>query len=394
MSLFNKIMGEDSPPKTAEELPKATGNPAVAGLTIDQVLARHGKSSGGGAQPIVPAVQPTMFSNGGGPPKEAALRPKTLGGFIGQEHTKQKLRKQIDAALTNREPMLHTLIAAKAGQGKTTLAHIIAEELGTTCWEVQAPVDVTRLLSLATQMRDGDVLLLDEVHLQARSKSAQAGPEVLYNIMEDRKLVGPLGPVKFPHVTVVGATTDEGLLPSSFRERFPIKCLFVDYDLQDLMQIADFNAKALGLNITADGMIVFGQACRGVPREINNMVKNACTIARSRAQVDIDKELAQEILSDEKLEFDGLTHPMIEYLHKLFARKRYSHGKGEWVIKASLGTMAHAIGRARDKSFVELEVEPELIKRGLIDIVPGGRTITEEGIYRIGEVLPSPPPRT
>lgn len=400
MSLFDKMLESSDaklvvnpnvpqpPAKTKKGKAKAPDQPVPAGMTVAQVLAAHGGA--GVNQPIQPVSQQTRFSASRGVTKvkgkaaQKAMRPEKLDDFMGQDKLKDGLRKKISASLKNNRPLRHTLIAAKAGQGKTTLGRIIGHEMQVNTHELQCPVHSDRLLQLSTQMRDGDILLLDEVHLQARSRNPQSGAEVLYNIMEDGMLIGPLGPVQFPLVTLVGATTDEGLLPPSFRDRFPTKALFADYGLADLMEIAKLNANQLGLDIDADAMLVLANASRGIPREINSFMAIASDYADSRAMVTIDKALAIEVLEDSGIEEDGLTRLMVQYLNGLWGRRRWSKQKQDWIITASLSTMAHVVGRARDKTIVEQEVEPELLKRGYIDVVPGGRTITDLGMDRIG----------
>lgn len=394
MSLFNQMMEKAQAEGGAKP---AAGKPAAAppqkAQTVDEIVAGL-KAMGDGADP----VNPGLLGNTLGSPSEAKssisdnpLRPTTLDDFVGQAEIKNQLRRYIDASLTNGTPMLHTLLAAKAGQGKTTLALIIGEELKRDVYFEQCPIHNQRLLELAAEMRDGDVLVLDEVHLQAKGHSAKASPETLYHIMEDKIIQTEQGPVQFPDITIIGATTDEGALPTSFRERFPLTVVFRNYTPDEMREVAEHNAKKLGLAIGKKASDVFGNASLGTPRSVNNMIKQASELAKSQKQKAISESLAEEVLTYQRVEKDGLTYAMIQYLHALGMHARWSVKDECWYYKASIKAMAQRIERARDIKFVEYEVEPTLSKMGFISIETNGRMLTEAGMKRIGLVPPPPP---
>lgn len=397
MSLFNEMMQQREQAGAAAPTKPAPARPQK-GSSVDDLVEQFramgkGEKPGGGGLLGDNGDLPETVSKES--PRSAIsdnpLRPTKLEDFVGQQEIKDQLRRYIDAALANNDPMLHTLLAAKAGQGKTTLALIIAEELKRDVYFEQCPIHNQRLLELAAEMRDGDVLVLDEVHLQARGHSAKASPETLYHIMEDKIIQTEQGPVQFPDITIIGATTDEGMLPTSFRERFPLTVVFRNYNADEMRDIAYHNGKKLGQKVHKDAADIFGNASLGTPRTINNMVKQAATLAKSQKKSAIDADLAKEVLKYQRVEEDGLTFAMIEYLRALGQTPRWNDKEKRWVYKASLKTMAQRIERARDIKFVEYEVEPTLSKRGFILIDVGGRFLTETGLDRIGLTPPAPP---
>src|SRR4051794_40656661 len=161
------------------------------------------------------------------------LRPSTFDEMIGQARCIRLLRRLIAAALANGRPLDHMLLVGASGLGKSTVANVVANELGAQCFQVEAPVSHDMLLDLRETMATGDILFIDEIHLQAfrerRGRSGSTQPEVLFNVMEDRTLVSGMGVLDFPHITVIGATTDEGALPDPFVNRFPLRPVLEPY---------------------------------------------------------------------------------------------------------------------------------------------------------------------
>jgi Holliday junction DNA helicase RuvB len=331
------------------------------------------------AAPVpVPVTATTRTSN--------PLRPARLADLIGQPRMKKLLRRVIDASEARGVPLDHVLLIGSAGQGKSTIAHVIAAELGTDCYQLQAPVSADQLMALRTTMRDFDVFYVDEIHQQAvadrRGRSAQTDPEVLYHVLEDRKLVTPTGVLDFPHVTVIGATTDEGMLPDSFLDRFPLRPTLEPYAQTDLSKIARYNADALGVGITFEAAVAFARAARGVPRQINNYVRNGALLADK-----IDVDVAEEVVRDiNRTTDDGLSYDMQRALVFLYRRGRRKTRAGAVTYQASVATLATALGKARDTKAVVLRVEPYLIERGYLQVGHGGRSLTDAGVTRAKEL--------
>jgi Holliday junction DNA helicase RuvB len=161
------------------------------------------------------------------------LRPTTFMRSSDRRTRRRTCAGSWPSAKRKGKPLAHCLFVGPSGTGKTTLAHVCAHELGARVYQLEAPISADTLLELRTAMRDGDILFLDEIHQQAiserRGKSASTQPEVLFSVMEDRTIPTGMGVLPFPAITVMGATTDKGLLPEAFVNRFPIKPPFADY---------------------------------------------------------------------------------------------------------------------------------------------------------------------
>jgi len=319
------------------------------------------------------------------------LRPKSLGEFIGQTQAKEFLVEFVDGAKKKETPLPHVLLATQSGQGKTTLAFCIAEDMGRRVFMEQCPIHTMRLVELGGEMKDGDILILDEIHLQAKGRVAANGPETLYHIMEDKKIITDQGPFNYPDITIIGATTDEGLLPDAFTDRFILKPILVPYTINDMVEIAEFNAKCLKTLVTNEAKQAFAEACQGNPRKLNKLMAQAYRLQEAKNEPTISEAIAEQVLKNERIERDGLTYDQMNYLRALFNRMRWNKTSGEWVLKCSLKTLAHSIGRSGDTSFLEKRIEPILIQRGLVAIVPGGRELAGKGVARLGETLPPPP---
>ena len=274
--------------------------------------------------------------------------------------------------------------------GKTTLATIIAEELQRPVWVEKAPISVSRLLTLGKQMQDGDVLVLDEVHLQAKGRVAGNSPEALYHVMEDQKILTEQGLFNYPDITVIGATTDVGLLPKSFADRFTMRPPIQDYTTDDMQAIAKMNAKALEVGMDKAAEQVLAHASQWTPRVINNYVNQAYFMAETLGMQAIDADLAKMVLENQGVEHDGLTHQHMQYLTCLHKSLRWFAGPKEWNAKASLKTITFGMN-IQDTKFVEREIEPLLFKLSYIRVVSGGRELTEEGFSRLGTKKPSKP---
>jgi Holliday junction DNA helicase RuvB len=321
------------------------------------------------------------------------LRPARLDDMIGQARLRTMLHRIIGASHMSGRPMSHTLLVGASGTGKSTIANIIANELGVSVYQMEAPVSHDTLLALREVMRDRDILFIDEVHQQAiaerRGKSSATQPEVLFNVMEDRTLVSGSGVLPFPAVTVIAATTDEGALPDAFVNRFPLRPVIETYTEDDLMMMAYGNAHALNLRIDLDAATAFAIACRGIPRILNNYIKNAADLSLSG---DIDAALADEVVADlNGTTPDGLTTDMQNALKFIYLNGRQENrATNEVTFKASVASIATGIGKSRDQKAVQLRVEPFLIQRGFLQVGHGGRRLTDRGIHRAQQLLTTP----
>lgn len=313
------------------------------------------------------------------------MRPETFAEVIGQDPAVSMMERVVKACKRREQPLDHTLLVGAAGTGKSTFSHVIAHELDADVYEVEAPIDRETLLELREVMQDRDILRIEEIHQQAimerRGKSAATQPEVLYAIMEDRVMPAGAGLLDFPEITVVGTTTDEGMLPDPFLARFPIRPRLDPYDLAALTKMARWNGDKLGIVVTPSAATMFAEASRGVPRQINNYVKNAAMLTEDV----VDRDTAREVLHDlNGVTPDGLTVDMQKMLLFLFTKGKHETPRGT-VYRASVNTIATAIGKSRDSKAIALRVEPYLIEMGFIQIGQG-RVLTDAGIERAKEL--------
>lgn len=312
------------------------------------------------------------------------LRPESFAEVIGQEKAVRMMRRVVSTAMRRDVPLDHVLLVGAAGTGKTTFATVIANELGVDCYTMQAPVSHATLLALREVMQDRDVLFIDEIHMQAvqerRGMDASTKPEVFLNLLEDRTIATETGMLTFPDITVIGATTDEGMLPDPFIARFPLRPRLEAYSVEDMAVMAVWNADRLNVKITPEAAEAFAMAARGTPRQVNNYVRNAASLAEFDV---IDRDLAMEVLSDlNGVTEDGLTPDMQGMLVFLYTKARHETAAGEVKYSASVNTIATAIGKSRDTKAIALRVEPYLIQEGYVQVGHGGRRLTDAGIAR------------
>lgn len=311
------------------------------------------------------------------------LRPSTFDQVVGQESAVALMRRFVRTAWQRQTPLDHVLLVGSAGTGKSTFSHVIANELGVDCYEVEAPISHDMLMTLRTTMRDRDILRVEEIHQQAimerRGRSASTQPEVFYAVLEDRVLPSPSGVLDFPAITVIGTTTDEGMLPDPFLDRFPLKPRLEPYTAADLGVMGYFNAEALGCSISVEAAVMFANAARGVPRQVNNYIRNAVALTDGL----IDTDLASEVIHDlNGATSDGLTRDMQAMLVFLYTRGKRTAASGEVRYQASVNTIATGIGKSRDSKAIALRVEPFLIEKGYVQVGHGGRILTDAGIDR------------
>lgn len=313
------------------------------------------------------------------------MRPTTLNEMVGQSTLKPLLRRIIDVSIDTGRPLSHLLMIGGAGTGKTTTAHVVANEIGTRYFELEAPVSAEYLLALRKIARDGDVVFIDEIHQQSRGdrrgKVASMEPEAMYRLLEDFEMVVGGQVLPFPRVTVVGATTDPGLLPEAFLARFPLQPRLTQYSDEEMTELARRNARAIDVRIDERAASIFGAAARCIPRLINRYMQNA----RSLTTGGISAALAEEVVTMlNGTTLDGLNPEMQRMLTYLLSQGR--EVKGEIRYQASAGSVATALGLSRDAKAVALHVEPYLIQRGLVQVVHGGRTLTPAGIARASQL--------
>lgn len=298
------------------------------------------------------------------------------------------MQRFIAAAQVRDRPLDHILLIGPSGTGKSTFSHVIASELGVDVFPVEAPISHDTLLLLRDVMKDGDLLRIEEIHQQGagdrRGASSAMQPEVLYEVMEDRTITSGTGVLPFPAITIVGTTTDEGMLPDAFINRFPIRPRLERYGADDIAVVAVWNAERLGVRITTSAAVRLANAARGVPREINNFILNGSSLVGPDNI--ISSAIADEVLDLNGITADGLTadmQAMLTFLYTRAARKV----NDETRYQASVNTIATAIGKSRDSKAVVLRVEPYLIERGFVQVGHGGRTLTDEGVQRARELL-------
>lgn len=311
------------------------------------------------------------------------LRPSTFDGMVGQERLKLLLTRIVDNAKRTNKALDHLLLAGSAGTGKTTFAEVIAHELGRTVYKVSAPVALDVFEALASQCNDRDVVIIDEIHKQVsgdrRGTTQAADPETYYSVMEDHCLETPHRTIPFPDVTIIGCTTDTGLLPEPFLARFPLQPPLDRYTIGNMTTLAKLNAKALDLSIGQEAAELLARASRRVPRIVNRYARNAESL-NGRGSV-ITPERAIEIITGlNSTTLDGLDRDMTRMLLYLLSQPR--EVKGEVRYQASVNSIATATGHSRDTKTIALYTEPYLIERGFVAIAHGGRTLTTAGIER------------
>ena len=315
---------------------------------------------------IDPEVQPDEI------PADISLRPTTLDEYVGQEELKRNLRVFIEAAKARSEALDHVLFHGSPGLGKTSLAHIIAQELGVGIQSTSGPV-IERagdLAAILTSLQPRDVLFIDEVH-----RLNHVVEEILYPAMEDYQLdiiIGQ-GPsartmkIPLPPFTLVGATTRTGLLTPPLRDRFGVIQRVEFYQPEDLKQIISRSAKLMEIPIQDDGALELAKRSRGTPRVANRILRRVRDYAQIEGDGIITREIAMLALEMLDVDSEGLDkmdrHIMLTIIHK------FSGGP------IGLDTLSAAV--CEEKDTLEDVYEPFLIQKGYIKRTPRGRVATE-----------------
>lgn len=302
---------------------------------------------------------------------DPTIRPDRLEEFVGQEQVKESLKIAIAAARKRGEPIDHILFSGPPGLGKTTLAHIIARELGATIRTTTGPVlekpgDIAALL---TPLQQGDILFIDEIH-----RINPVVEEVLYPAMEDffiDVMIGE-GPsarsikLNLEHFTLIGATTKQGLLGAPFRDRFGITCRLDLYDPVDLARIVTRSAGILKIPITTDGAEEIAKRSRGTPRIVNRLLRRVRDYAIVKGDGTITKEITASALA--MMQIDGLGLDELDRRILGVVANDFEGGP--------VGVKTIAISVGEEVRTIEDVYEPFLIQIGFLKRTPQGREVT------------------
>ena len=310
---------------------------------------------------------------------EATVRPQLLDDFVGQPALRDNLRVFIKAARSRREAMDHVLFHGPPGLGKTTLAQIVARELGVGFRATSGPVIAKAgdLAAILTNLEPLDVLFIDEIH-----RLSPAVEEILYPAMEDQKLdliIGE-GPsarsvqIDLPQFTLVGATTRSGLLTTPLRERFGIPLRLEFYAVDDLVRIVRRGAGVLGVTITDDGATEIAARSRGTPRVSVRLLRRVRDFAAVAGAAAIDRKIADAALARLEVDAAGLDSMDRRYLSCI----AQNYGGGP----VGVDTLAAALSEQRDA--IEEVIEPYLLQCGFLQRTPRGRMLTSAAYGHIG----------
>jgi Holliday junction DNA helicase RuvB len=318
---------------------------------------------------------------------EASLRPQKLSEFIGQEKARANMKVFIEAAKARKDALDHVLFVGPPGLGKTTLAQIVARELGVNFRATSGPVIAKAgdLAALLTNLEERDVLFIDEIH-----RLNPAVEEILYPAMEDFQLdliigEGPAArsvKIDLSKFTLVGATTRAGLLTTPLRDRFGIPVRLNFYSEAELELIVNRGARVLGIGVTGDGANEIAKRARGTPRIAGRLLRRVRDFAHVDGVAAIDRKIADKALSQLEVDGAGLDAMDRRYLSTI----ALNYGGGP----VGVDTMAAALSEPRDA--IEDIIEPFLIQKGFLQRTLRGRLMTSHAFKHLGLAEPARDP--
>lgn len=315
-----------------------------------------------------------------------SLRPLKLEDYIGQEKIKQQLKVLIDSAKKRGQPLDHIILSGPPGLGKTTLATVIANEMGVNIKITSAPVIEKKgdIAGLLTSLQDGDILFIDEIH-----RLPPAFEEILYPAMEDFKLDIVVGggsgrkrhskaiTIQLNKFTLIGATTRVGMLSNPLLSRFGVHLNLDYYTLDELAKIVKRSAYLMKIEISDTACVEIARHCRGTPRVANSLLKRVYDFAVSLGRDRIDTQTVEEAFRVFSIREHGIDDSMLRYLQVLV--DNFDGGP------VGIATLSTALNE--DKRTVEEVIEPYLIKMGFVKRTKSGRVIMENGIKFLKNVL-------
>jgi Holliday junction DNA helicase RuvB len=314
---------------------------------------------------------------------ERALRPKALDEYVGQEKARGQLEIFINAARGRNEPLDHVLLFGPPGLGKTTLAHIIAKEMGVNMRQTSGPVleRAGDLAALLTNLEPNDVLFIDEIH-----RLSPMVEEILYPAMEDYRLDIMIGEgpaarsvrLDLPPFTLVGATTRAGMLTNPLRDRFGIVSRLEFYTSEELARIVDRSAGLLEVAMQGEGAFEIAKRSRGTPRIANRLLRRVRDYAQVKSDGVVTSEIADAALK--MLDVDHLGFDVMDRKLLLAVLEKFGGGP------VGLDNLAAAIGEERDT--IEDVLEPFLIQQGYLMRTPRGRVATQQAYQHFGLPVP------
>jgi Holliday junction DNA helicase RuvB len=318
---------------------------------------------------------------------DGSLRPQRLSEFIGQQQARSNLSVFIEAARARREALDHVLFVGPPGLGKTTLAQIVARELGVNFRATSGPVIAKAgdLAAVLTNLEERDVLFIDEIH-----RLNPAVEEILYPAMEDFQLdliigEGPAArsvKIDLAKFTLIGATTRAGLLTNPLRDRFGIPVRLNFYSESELEEIVNRGARVLGIGMTADGANEIARRARGTPRIAGRLLRRVRDFALVAGATAIDRASADRALVELEVDAAGLDAMDRRYLTTI----AQNYGGGPVGIE----TIAAALSEPRDA--IEEIIEPFLIQKGFLQRTPRGRLLTSHAFRHLGLAEPASDP--